>query len=136
MPHRYDAAVKTLVEQYPLDWIRGLNVPVEGPVTLLEADLSTVSADADRLLYIEKPEPELVDLELQSSRDADLPYRLLLYAALALYRHRLPLLGLVVLLRREADFPELTGQLTSSASGGGGVDFKYRVVRLWEQEPE
>ena len=136
MPHRYDAAVKTLIEQYPLDWLRRLGVPVEGAVTLVEADLSTVSADADRLLRIEAPEPTLVDLELQSSRDPKLPYRLLLYAALALYRHQEPLLGMVVLLRREADAPELTGHLSRVAAGGGRVDFTYRVVRLWEQEPE
>src|SRR4051812_10045885 len=101
MPHRYDAAVKTLVEQYPADWLRSLGVPVEGPVTLMEADLSTVSADADKLLLVGRPEPVLVNLELQASRDPGLPYRLLVYASLALYRHRHKLLGLVVLLRRE-----------------------------------
>jgi predicted transposase YdaD len=136
MLHRYDAAIKTLIEQYPADWLRTLGVPVEGPVSLLEADLSTVSADADKLLFVEQPEPTLINLELQSSRDPDLPCRLLLYAALAFYRHRLRMLGVVVLLRREADFPELTGQAGYEAELGGKLAYEYRVVRLWEQSPE
>ena len=136
MPHRYDAAVKTLVEQYPADWLRSLGVPVEGPVTLKEADLSTVSANADKLLFVEQPEPTLVNLELQASRDDDLPYRLLVYASLILHQHRLKLLGLVVLLRRAADSPVLTGTVGYEATLGGRLDYQYRVVRVWEESPD
>ena len=136
MPHRYDAAVKTLVEQYPEDWLRSLGVPVEGPVTLKEADLSTVSANADKLLFVEQPEPTLVNLELQASRDDDLPYRLLVYASLILHQHRLKLLGLVVLLRRAADSPVLTGTVGYEATLGGRLDYQYRVVRVWEESPD
>jgi hypothetical protein len=132
MPHRYDAATKRLIEQYPDDLLRGLNVPVEGPVTVVPADLSSVSAYADKLLRVERPERTLVDLELQSSRDVDLPFRALKYAALAYDRHRLPVLSLIVLLRPEADFPELNGYLGYVALNEGSLDFRYRVVRLWE----
>ena len=100
------------------------------------ADLSTVSAYADKLLRVEHPEPTLIDLELQASRDVDLPVRALRYAVLAYERHRLPVLSLIVLMRREADFPGLNGTLSFQALNEGSLDFRYRVVRLWELPAE
>src|SRR5690242_19836508 len=100
MPLRYDATLKTLVEQYPVDWLQSLGVPVEGAVEVINADLSTVSAEADKVLRREYPVRSLIHLELQASRDPKLGIRALRYAALLFERHQLPVHSVMILLRR------------------------------------
>src|SRR5205823_1280444 len=81
--------------------------------------------------------PWIFHLELQSSRDTDLSRRTLRYQVLTHDRHRLPVHSLVVLLRREADDPALTGELAyRSPAGRGGLRFEFDVVRLWERPVE
>jgi hypothetical protein len=59
---------------------------------------------------------------------------MLQYHALLLYRHKRPVESTVVLLRPEADGPELSGQLDRHGSQGDlTVSFWFRVVRLWER---
>jgi predicted transposase YdaD len=47
----YDAALKDLIETRPADWLPLLGLPV-GPVTLVDADLVTVSAEADKVIRV------------------------------------------------------------------------------------
>ena len=55
MPGPFDTTTKYLVETYPTDWITfvglgGLSVP--GPVQVVDANLSAVSAEVDKLSLI------------------------------------------------------------------------------------
>jgi hypothetical protein len=132
---RFDATVKHLVEGYSLDWVRRFGVPDAQQVEVIDADVSTVTAAADRVLRVMGPSPCLVHFELQSGRDPTLPLRLLKYNVLISERHRSPVLSVAILLRPSADLAELTGEVSLALPDGTNyLSFSHRVVRLW-QEP-
>src|SRR5262249_19795497 len=63
----FDATLKDLVERYPADWPAQLGLSASGPVDLIDADLSTITTQADKLIRVNDPEPWLLHLELQAS---------------------------------------------------------------------
>jgi hypothetical protein len=133
----FDVALKQLVDAYAADWLTWLSprlgLPPGTTFEPLDADLSTVSPQADKLFRLARPAAGLIHLELQSSWDGGLPDRLLLYNVLADHRHGGPVRSLVLLLRREALFPALTGVLRRTYSDGTAyLEFRYDVVRVWE----
>lgn len=129
MPKPFDVATKQLVEADPLAWLRFVGLPGEA-AELVDADLATVVADADRILRVTKPD-YLAHLELQAAYKVDMGDRTLLYNVLAYYKYRQTVESVVLLLRREADGPALSGQVEY-----GSLRFGYRVVRIWERSPE
>jgi predicted transposase YdaD len=129
MPKPFDVATKHLVEADPLAWLRFLNLPGE-TAELIEADLATVVAEADRILRVTNPD-YLAHLELQASYKVDMGDRTFLYNALTYYKYRLPVESVVVLLRKEADGSAMSGRVAY-----GLLEFGYHVVRLWEKSPE
>jgi predicted transposase YdaD len=133
----FDATTRHLLELDPRAWLAYIGVKTDSPVQLINSDLSTVTAEADKILRVEDATPWLVHLELQSSYDADLPLRLARYNVLLEYRHRLPVLSAAVLLRPEADSGNLSGALQRRLPDGSPyLDFRYRVIRTWQQRPE
>jgi predicted transposase YdaD len=103
-------------------------------VEVIDADVSTVTAAADKVLRVHDPDPRLVHLELQAGRDVHLPQRTLRYNVLLDYRHDLPVESVVVLLHPEADGAELTGVLQRRRPDGQSyLEFHYQVVRVWQQ---
>jgi hypothetical protein len=104
-------------------------------VTLLNVDLSTISAATDAAIGIGEPLHEIVDLNFQSGRDADLPSRLHLYNAVLHARHAVPIRSILVLLRPTADAPSITGNLTYGQDDDR-LEFRYRVIRLWQEPVE
>jgi predicted transposase YdaD len=98
----------------------------------VSAELSTVTAAADKVYRINEPLAWLLHMEFQAGRDPVLPQRLLKYNVLLHDRFELPTHSAVVLLRPAADAPNLTGTLRYQRADLGGIDFTYRVVRVWE----
>jgi predicted transposase YdaD len=136
VPQPFDATTKELIENQPADWLVYLGFS-RVAVEVINADLSTVTAAADKVLRVREPTPWLVHLELQASRDVELPDRHLQYNVLLKRRHRLPVRSVIVLLRPEADGPELTGVLEHHLPDGEEyLRFRYRVVRVWERPVE
>jgi hypothetical protein len=80
----FDATTKRLVELGPMDWVSFLGLPGTD-ATLLSADLSTVTAGADRVLRVEHEPPYGLHLEFQASRDVAMDLRCLRYNVLAEY---------------------------------------------------
>ncbi len=132
MPLPFDATLKSLVAEHPGDFARVFGLPTGEPVTLVNADLSTVSAATDVALADGDPFREIVDLNFQTGPDPHLPGRLHLYNAALHARHDVPVRSVLVLLRPKADATNLTGQL-AYGTGRGRVEFGYEVVRLWQQ---
>ena len=100
-------------------------------------DLSTITTEADKILLIEQPDPWIVHVEFQSSYEAQLPLRVQRYNILARYRHCLPVQSVVILLRESADGNNLTGLLEDRLPDGFLYhQFRYNVVRVWEQPVE
>lgn len=133
MAKPFDNATKQLVEAYPDDWIRWAGLP-GGPAELIAADLSTVVADADRVLRVGGPSPYLAHFEFQATYDADMAERMLHYNVLLRYRHRIPVQSTLILLRQSADGSRMTGAFDYQTQNGY-VKFAYETVRVWQLAP-
>jgi predicted transposase YdaD len=133
LPKPFDATAKFLVETQPEDWLEYLGLP-RSPVEVIEADVSTVTAAADKVLRLREPESEIVHVELQAGYDRELGERALEYSVLLKRRHRLPIRSILVLLRPEADGPEMTGLVEHQRSDGRRyLIFEYDIVRAWQK---
>jgi hypothetical protein len=129
----YDATGKELLELAPAGWLElvGVHRPPEA-VTVVDADVSAVTAAADKVLRIADESPWLAHVEFQTGRDAFLPGRLRLYNAALHARHQLPVATVVVLLRPDADDSALTGEYRMAPPVGPASTFGYRVIRVWQ----
>jgi len=72
---RLHAILQHLPEDDPQDWARLAGVST--PVSVIDADVSTETAAADKVLRVEEPEPWILHLEFQASHDGTLGCRLL-----------------------------------------------------------
>jgi hypothetical protein len=102
MSHPYDASTKYLLEAHLDDWFPLCGRQTTARLDIVNADLATVTAAADRVLRVNEMPPWLLHVELQSSRDPSLATNLHVYNALLERRHELAVQSFVVLLRRAA----------------------------------
>src|SRR5258708_3850408 len=137
MPKRFDATLKHLPADFPRDWGRFGGAPKSAPVTVIDADVSVVTAAADKVLRIDEPDPWLLHFEFQASYDATLSQRLLQYNVLLHVRHSLPVRSIAVLLSPKADGKAMTGHVQVRLPNGKAYhEFDYDVIRLWQLAPE
>ncbi len=134
----FDASLKHLLEKYPRDWVaflaRCLHQSWPAQAEVIDSDLATVSAAADKVLRIRGARPWLLHVDLQASHDPRLPERMLLYNVLLHHRHRMPVRSLAVLLRPEAERPGLTGRAQlREPDGRRYLSFQFPIIRLWQQ---
>jgi hypothetical protein len=130
----YDPTLKTLVATSPADWLPLLGLPRKR-ITVEDTDLATVVSGAvDKVLRVHAQPEYLLHLDFQSGHDsAMLPARLRLYNSVLDYRHDRPVLSVAVLLRPEADSPQLTGTFVRALPGQEPVALLcYRVLRVWQ----
>ena len=134
MTQSYDPTLKTLVEGSPADWLPLLGLPRKR-VTVEDTDLATVVSGAvDKVLRVHADAEYLLHLDFQAGHDsAILPRRLRLYNGVLDYRHDRLVLSVAVLLRREADSPQLTGAFERAFPGQEPIALlRYRVIRVWQ----
>jgi predicted transposase YdaD len=134
MSSSYDPTLKTLVEASPADWLPLLGLPRKR-VTVEDTDLATVVSGAvDKVLRVHARPEYLLHLDFQSGHDsAILPRRLRLYNGVLDYRHDRLVLSAAVLLRREADSPQLNGVFERAFPGQEPLTLlRYRVIRVWQ----
>jgi predicted transposase YdaD len=136
MKKPYDATTRTLFEMGPPDWAGYLGSPLADPrlARVIDSNLSTIVAEADKVLWIDAPEPWIEHVELQAGRDIRLIDRGHLYNTILGYQFRVPIRTSLVLLRPAADGPELTGVREQKHRNGDVYDaFRYNLIRVWEQ---
>jgi hypothetical protein len=133
----YDPTLKVLVETEPEVWPGLLACPT-GPTAVIDADIATVSGAADKVLRVSAELPYLLHLEFVAGHDsATLPPKLHVRNGLLDDRHGLRVRSAVVLLRPEADSPQLTGVYQRAFPGEEPyLTFRYQVLRVWELPPE
>ena len=139
MPKPLDATMRELYEVEPAAWLEFLGIPVPDPalVAVIDFNLSTVTADSDKLIRRGGPDPMILHTEFLSGRVVSYPRQLHRYNALASYKHAVPVWSVLFLLRRAADGPELTGEYIQQVPGRGvNLRFRYDVVRVWQVPPE
>jgi predicted transposase YdaD len=116
MAQPFDTSTKELIEAQPADWLEFVGLG-RHEVEVVNADLATITAAADKVLQVRAPVPWLAHLELQADYDAELDERTLQYSVLLRRRHRQEVRCIVVLLRPEADGPRMTGDIRSGDPG-------------------
>jgi predicted transposase YdaD len=133
----FDATTKELLQRNPQAWLEFLLGRELGQVRVVDADLSTITSEADKVFQVGGRKPWMVHVELVSQRRVDLPRRTQRYNILVRCRHDLPVQSIVVLLRRQADGPSLTGTYQDRLPDGFLYhDFRYNILRVWERPVE
>ena len=136
---RFDATMRKLFDPEPAAWLEFFGVPVPDPsqAQVIDSNVSTVTAETDKLLRRGGPDPVILHIEFLSSRDTRYPGQAHWYNTIASHEHQEPVWSVLVLLRPAADGPELTGEYERQFPGRGrSVWFRYDVVRVWELPPE
>jgi hypothetical protein len=135
--NRFDVSAKELVWDDPAAWLERFAIGPRGPVEVIDSDITTLTASADKVLKVGGPDPYLVDLEPHSYHDTSLT-RTLWFRQVALdYHHDLPVLTVLVLLCKEANSTGLTGTYERQLPDRWQTNrYNYRVVQLWQEDPE
>lgn len=137
MPKPYDAGLKVLVDEHLPDWLALVPRRPRGPVRVIDADLSAIKANADKVVRVGDKSPWLLHVELQASNDPWLAERVAWYNAPLTYKHCCPVHSLLVLLTRKADSPKLTGELSDRIGDEPPYRvFRYQVVRAWQLDAD
>lgn len=136
MSKPFDAATKHLIEAFPEDWLVYAGLPTEGKISVVDADLATISLSADKVIKVEGPKPYIAHIEFQSGLEPDLDERILGYNIPIRRRHRLRVRSAVILLRPEASSPSITGRVHDVDDDGNWLDFGYKLIKTWEQPVE
>jgi hypothetical protein len=105
----FDVTTKELIWDGPVAWLERFGIGPPGPVEVIDSDITVLTAAADKVIKVGGAEPYLVNIELQSSHDKELVETTWFRQAALYRRHRLPVLTILVLLRREANAPTFTG---------------------------
>lgn len=131
----YDVITKDLVEADPATWPTLFSGRPFQRADLIDADVSTVSAAADKVIRVhEEALNWLLNVEFQAGYDAGLPALMHLKSTLLQHRHGLLVQSVILLLRREANASNLTGIMEWHFPGEDKPYdmFRYRVIRLWK----
>jgi predicted transposase YdaD len=133
----FDVTLKDLIEENARAWAdRFYPYPILD-VAVIDADVSTVTARADKVLRVQETSGAecLLNIEAEGSHAADIPDRLLHYSILLRHRHAVPVRSVVILLRRSANASLVTGTLEVRRRPDEPpyLTFAYEVVRLWTQ---
>lgn len=135
--NRFDVSAKELVWDEPDAWLDRLGIGPPGPVYVIDSNITTLTADADKVIRVGGPQPYLVNVEFQSSHQTDLLEIVWFRQAALFHRHRLSVLTVLVLLRPDANSPRLDGTFEIKMPDGWLTNrYNYLVVRLWEDDPE
>ena len=125
----FDATTRELIELGPAAWLEYLGIPVPDP-NRVRVDRLQPFDDHRRgrqgVVDRGSGSPGSSTSSSRPGRDHRLDERVQLYNTLLSYRFRIPVRTSLVLLRPEADGPELTGELGEASSLGR----KERLVRV------
>jgi hypothetical protein len=134
MPLDYDVTCKFLLEFRLPDWVPLSRRPANGPVEAIDADVSTVTAAADKVLRINADPPWILHVEPHSYHDLTLLDRAHLYNSVIEHRHNVLVWTLIVLQHPRANASNLTGRRERSFPGEPPYrTFQYEVLRVWER---
>jgi predicted transposase YdaD len=69
MAKKFDATLKTLLEESPQDWPALAGQPPR-PVKVIDADISTISGATDKVLLVRGPPDSIMHFDFQAGPDA------------------------------------------------------------------
>jgi hypothetical protein len=136
MLNSYDATFKVLVDHSPGDWARFLFGEALDLATTVDTSLHETSEVVDRLIRVSHAETEFIlHVEFHAGHSGNIiPNRLFHYNAAVMKRYSLTTMSCVLILRREADSPEIGESVVRSVPRFGAVHkFRYRPIRIWKE---
>jgi hypothetical protein len=134
MSKPFDATLKDLAGINPGQFLTDIDGPPALPVRLLNVDLSTVTAAADIVFGLGDPLLEIVHVDAQAGPDAYKHLDVLAYNALLYRQYRVPVHSILLLLRRQAQHGNQTGNIQYAARPQRGkMDFGYEIIPFWER---
>ena len=126
----FDVSSKRLLELDPMAWLKLAGLQGKA-VEILNSDLSSLIADADRVFRVTGAKrPYLANMEVQGSHEAGGDTRVLLYGVALLRKYDLPVESVVFLLRPDAE-GGFTGRV-GYRTPGTRLHFSYKRVRVWQ----
>jgi predicted transposase YdaD len=132
----YDATFKVLVDHSPEDWARFLFDESVDSAFTVDSSLHETSEVVDRLIRVSHADIEfIVHVEFHAGHSGNMiPNRLLNYNGAVTRRYSLTTMSCVLVLRREADSPEICDLVVRSVPRFGDVHrFRYRPIRIWRE---
>ena len=131
MAKTFDATLKGMLEESPGDWPVLAGQP-RAETVVIDADVSTFTGAADKVLRVRGAPDWILYLEFQAGPDVSLPRRMQTANVLLDGRHSLMVRSVAVLLRPEANLSNLTGLYERRFAGQEAhLTFRYRVIRVW-----
>ena len=127
----YDNICKYLAEEYPLNFARWLFPTQATEVEVLKTELSLEPIRADSVTLLQSSN-QILHLEFQTlpGSEPPLPLRMLDYW-LRLYRqYRCPIEQVIIFLKPTTSEAVFVNEFTATNTW-----HRYRVIRLWEQDP-
>jgi len=133
MERRFDATLKSLLEDAPEDWPRLLGI-ADSHVRVIDADISTISGAAYKVLRLRGRGRSIRLREFQSGPDGSIPCDLNVYNSVLEKRHGLPVRSVLILLSPRADLAVINGEYRRNLPGEAAPyrTFSYDVVRVWK----
>ena len=135
--NRFDVSTKELVWDDPAACLDRFGVGPPGPVQVIDSDATTLTAAVDKVIKVGGQAPTW---STSSSNRATIPT----WSGPSGFARRLSstVTGCrcsrcLVLLRRDANSPSLSGSFEIRMPDGSLTNlYNYRVVRLWQEDPE
>ena len=139
MENSYDATFKILVDHSPGDWARYLFAGAVEIAVPIDTSLHETKEVVDRLLRVEHSGCEvIIHVEFHAGHSGNMiPNRLFQYNAAAMKRYAMTALSCVLILRKEADSPSISGRFVRTIEPFGDIHrFRYHPIRLWKEPLE
>jgi len=136
MQTSFDSTFKVLVDHSPGDWARFLFDESLDSATTVDTSLHETSEVVDRLIHVSHAKTEfIVHVEFHAGHSGNMiPNRLFYYNGAITKRYSLTAMSCVLILRREADSPEIGDMVVRSVPRFGDVHrFRYHPIRLWKE---
>jgi predicted transposase YdaD len=136
MQTSFDSTFKVLVDHSPSDWARFLFDESLDSATTVDTSLHETSEVVDRLIRLSHGGSEfIIHVEFHAGHSGNMiPNRLFHYNAAITKRYSLTAMSCVLILRREADSPEISESVVWAVPRFGDVHrFRYRPIRIWQE---
>jgi hypothetical protein len=123
-----------MIQAHPADFNDYADLPAGTSVRVVDADLSTISAAADKLILVDGPNPYAAHHEIQSGPRPNLDLDMLFYNVLGRRIHGVPVKSVVTALRPSA-LSGTIGGVFDTADPQHKLEFSYKIIRVWELPP-
>ena len=132
---RFDTVSKVMFEGYPQAHAAMVDIQATS-LRIVDADISTISGAADKVVIVESPERFGLHFEFDAGARPDRDSHAVMCNAVLRHRHQIAFKTVVVLLRPAADGPHVTGGVHDLNDTTFKFDVSYLVFRVWEHPPE